>query len=147
MTYAKLTAKIPAATVEAYKAGTLHTYAGKNYSGDKETVSSCNVVAVVAVVKGRPVDVITCRIYMGLSRNSSTVYATVWLHGKEYHASGSGQAGGYGYNKESAAVDTALSMAGVKLSRSIHGTGETREALEATARALGYRGQLLTITN
>ena len=144
MTYAKLTAKIPAATVEAYKAGTLDTYTGKNYSGEKETVNSYNVVAVV---KGRPVDVITCRIYMGRGRNSSTVYATVWLHGKEYHGSGSGQAGGYGYNKESAAVDTALCMAGVKLSRSIHGTGETREALEATARALGYRGQLLTITN
>ncbi len=144
MTYAKLTAKIPAATVEAYKAGTRDTYAGKNYTGEKETVNSYNVVAVV---KGRPVDVITCRIYMGRSRSSSIVYATVWLHGKEYHASGSGQAGGYGYNKESAAVDTALAMAGVKLSRSIHGTGETREALEATARALGYRGQLLTITN
>lgn len=144
MTYAKLTAKIPAATVEAYKAGSRDTYAGKNYAGEKETVSSYNVIAVV---KGRPVDVITCRVYMGRSRNSSTVYATVWLHGKEYHASGSGQAGGYGYHKESAAVDTALRMAGVKLSRSIHGTGETREALEATARALGYRGQLLTITN
>ena len=144
MTYAKLTAKIPAATVEAYKADTRDTYAGKNYSGEKETVNS---YTVVAVVKGRPVDVITCRVYMGRTRNSSTVYATVWLHGKEYHGSGSGQAGGWGYNKESAAVDTALSMAGVKLSRSIHGTGETREALEATARALGYRGQLLTITN
>lgn len=144
MTYAKLTAKIPAATVEAYKADSRDTYAGKNYAGEKETVNSYNVVAVV---KGRPVDVITCRVYMGRSRNSSTVYATVWLHGKEYHGSGSGQAGGYGYHKESAAVDTALRMAGVKLSRSIHGTGETRGALEATARALGYRGQLLTITN
>ena len=144
MTYAKLTAKIPAATIEAYKAHTLYTYHGKNYAYGKETVSTYNVLAVV---KGRAVNAITCRVYMGRSRNSSTVYATVWLDGKEYHASGSGQAGGYGYHKESAAVDTALAMAGVKLSRSIHGTGETREALEATARALGYRGQLTTVTN
>lgn len=144
MTYAKLTAKIPAATVEAYKAHTLDTYAGRNYGNEKELCSTFNVMALH---KGRMVEAVTCRVYMGRSRSSSTVHATVWLHGKEYHGSGSGQAGGYGYNKESAAVDTALAMAGVKLSRSVHGTGETREALEATARALGYRGQLYTVTN
>ena len=144
MTCATLAAKIPAATVEAYKAGTLDTYRGHNYGNEKEICSTFNVIVIQ---KGRMVEAVTCRIYMGRSRSASTVYATVWLHGKEYHGSGTGQAGGYGYHKESAAVDTALAMAGVKLSRSVHGTGETQAALEATARALGYRGQLYTVTN
>ena len=144
MTYPTLTAKIPAATVAAYKADTLDTYAGRNYGNEKEL---CGTYNIMAIYKGRMVTAVTCRIYMGRSRSASTVYATVWLHGKEYQGSGSGQAGGYGYHKESAAVDIALCMAGVTLSRSVSGTGETESALEATARALGYRGQLVTITN
>lgn len=140
----KLTAKIDRATIEAYKADQLDTYAGKNHANEKETISSYNVVAID---KSRAVNVVTCRVYAGRSRNAAIVYATVWLHGKEYHASGSGQAGGYGYHKESAALDTTLHMAGVSLSRSVYGTGETEAALEATARALGYKGRLLVVTN
>lgn len=144
MTYPTLTAKIPAALVEAYKADARDTYAGKNYGHEKETVSAYSVVARTA--KGMT-EAVTCRVYMGRSRDSSQVYATVWLHGKEYCGSGSGQAGGYGYHKESAAVDTALAMAGVKLSRSVSGTGETEAALKAAARALGYTGELLFISH
>ena len=117
---------------------------GKNYSQEKETVSTYNIVARTA--RGLK-NCITCRVYMGRSRNSSTVYASVWLSGKECYGSGRGQAGGYGYNKESAAINDALQSAGIVLSRSVHGTGEHEEALKATARALGYTGELLVITN
>lgn len=120
------------------------TFKGKNHGCEKETVSTYNIIAVRG---GNAHNIITCRVYMGRSKSASTVTATVWLNGDGYAGSGSGQAGGYGYHKESAAVDTALAMAGVKLSRSIHGTGETEAALQAAARALGYKGKLLVITN
>jgi hypothetical protein len=115
---------------------------GKNYS--KETISTYNIVARTA--RGLT-NCITCRVYMGRSRNSSTVYASVWLYGKDCYGSGSGQAGGYGYHKESAAINDALQSAGIVLSSSVHGTGEHEDALKATARALGYTGELLVITN
>lgn len=144
MAYAKLTAKIRPDALAACAAGDSRTYAGKNYGQEKETVSA---YSVIAATKQGMREVVTCRVYMGRSRNSSSVWATVWINGRSYYGSGSGQAGGYGYHKESAAVDTALAMAGVKLSRSVSGMGETQTALEATARALGYSGQLLFVSH
>lgn len=144
MSYSKLTAKISADAMTACASSQHDTYKGRNYGSEKETVSA---YSVIAATKSGMREVVTCRVYMGRSRNSSSVWATVWLRGKNYFGSGSGQAGGYGYHKESAAVDTALQMAGVKLSRSVSGTGETQAALEATARALGYSGQLLFVSH
>jgi hypothetical protein len=54
--------------------------------------------------------------------------------------SGGGKAGGYGYHKASAAAQAAFDDAGVKLSEDIAGCGDSamRDALAATAQALGY---------
>lgn len=83
--------------------------------------------------------IVDVRTFMGRSRNASVVYAIVWISG-EGAGYGVGQAGGYGYHKESAAIAYALEDAGVELSYSISGAGEgaIREALVATAKALGY---------
>lgn len=142
-----------------------------NYSNKKELV---NQMQLVAYKSGQFDRVVDARFYMGRSSQSSTVYCSVWIHGKGFYTSGKGSAGGYGYHKESAALAASLESAGVTLygtpggvrrweyntngeltateyaaatradlrkQSDIGGVGETamREALEAIARALGYR--------
>ena len=76
---------------------------------NKETV---NTLTVLAVVKGEIKEVACARFYMGRSSQASVVYCCLWVHGK---ASGKGQAGGYGYHKESAALCDAITSAGIEL--------------------------------
>ena len=82
---------------------------------------------------------IDARLYMGRSRNAEYIYAIVWINGRDTYGHGIGSAGGYGYDKSSAAVGEAIDDAGIKLSARINGVGETaiREALLAVASALG----------
>lgn len=124
----KQTAKLPAERIEA----------ATNYGRDKETH---NVMHVIASTRDGMQQVITCRFYSGRSRSASVHYCSIWFSGKNYYGSGSGSAGGYGYHKDSAALASALRSAGVELSKSISGVGESamREALHALARTLGYR--------
>jgi hypothetical protein len=99
----------------------------------------------VAIVKGQLREMVTARAYMGRSAQASVVYVSVWIHGADGHfSSGSGNAGGGGYHKASAALAEALESAGVELSQHIGGMGDgaMREALTATARALGARGKV-----
>lgn len=84
---------------------------GKNYAYAKETVSTYNVVGRMG---GDLRTVLTCRAYMGRSRTASTVYASLWVHGPK-HTAGHGSAGGYGYHKESAAIQEAITRAGIEL--------------------------------
>lgn len=125
---ANQTAKLPAAPTEN----------GKMLDGEKEQTRAW---AIVARHKGKWVQPITVRCWMGRSRNASTVYASVWASGPGRWYAGHGTAGGYGYCRHSAAVGAAFDSAGIKLARSISGVGESavEEALCATARALGYR--------
>ena len=76
-----------------------------NYGGKKELISSRNVI--VNSEDGLK-NIITARCYMGRSANASTVYASIWVHGKDHQTSGTGKAGGYGYHKASAAVAEAI---------------------------------------
>ena len=86
---------------------------------------------------------ITIRAWMSESRNASMVYASIWFHDRtgQIHGSGSGSAGGYGYHKESAAINGAFRDAGVTLKVSFGGCGDSsvRIAIESLARKLGYR--------
>ena len=56
---------------------------------------------------------------------AQTAYACVWLSFADSYTIGKGKAGGYGYCKESGAIDNALSSAGIQLEHSIHGVGES----------------------
>lgn len=56
---------------------------------------------------------IDARLYMGRAKNSSTVYCDLWIHGNSQYGSGNGQAGGYGYDKQSAALYDAVRSAGI----------------------------------
>lgn len=71
-------------------------------------------------------DAVTVRVWMGRSSGASVVYASVWItgpYGQNFYASGTGQAGGYGYHKLSAAVASAVSSAGAKLYGCPYGSG------------------------
>lgn len=57
-------------------------------------------------------------------------YVCVWVRGEDKSGSGSDYAGGYGYDKISAAADGALKAAGVDMER-FGGTGQTSEAVKA----------------
>lgn len=69
------------------------------------------------------------------------VYACLWIHAGENYGSGSGWAGGYGYHKQSSAAGSAFRSAGVNLSQSIDGVGDSaiREAMLALGKALKVR--------
>jgi hypothetical protein len=84
---------------------------GYNYSRDKEMVSC---YSVMGKINGELREIVTARAYVGRSRNSSTVYASIWVHGT-VSTSGKGSAGGGGYHKESAAFQDAISSAGIEL--------------------------------
>ena len=90
----------------------------RNYGGEKETVSKYLVVGKI----GKELrEIVDCRVYMGRSRQSSTVYASIWVHAPDCYASGKGQAGGWGYHKESAAIGAAITSAGIELWGSPYG--------------------------
>lgn len=83
---------------------------------NKELVRSYTLIACVA---GDWRELVNVRCWMGRSRTASTVYCALWVDGNDskgiHWCSGSGSAGGYGYDKCSAAIEGALHSAGVKL--------------------------------
>lgn len=130
-----------------------------NYSPDKELVNSFKLVTPCET--GELVTPVDVRLYMGRSRNASTVYCSIWVHGKKsgVYVTGKGRAGGWGYHKDSAAMADALRSAEIDLRgdqycaessdgtsedlskiASISGCGESamRAAMVAIARAAGY---------
>lgn len=98
----------------------------------------------ITIKDGKPIDLVDLRIAV---TQGGTPYACIWLYrpcrkgtdGKilteGMWSAGSGTAGGYGYHKVSAAADTAIRNAGVKLSQSIHGLGDA--AVKAAVQAIG----------
>lgn len=118
---------------------------GKHYGGNKEMISAYNVVTIS---KGEIKSPVIVRCYMGKSSRASVVYASVWCNGKVWCA-GHGSAGGYGYHKESAAVQAAFESAGFSFNHDFGGAGEyeMKDAMKAAARAIGFRGKLEVISS
>lgn len=102
---------------------------------NKELVAAYSLIAKTET--GNLLEVVTARFWMGRSRSAMEVKCCVWVHSPDHYYSGKGSAGGGGYCKKSAALDSAIRDAGIQLSRSIHGTGEIREGMRAIAGALG----------
>ena len=112
---------------------------------DSEMVTAWSAVCVK---DGLPVEVVTARWWMGRSRNASTQTCSLWVRCADGEwATGKGRARGYGYCRMSAAFDEAVTSAGIKLARNVHGTGEStvRIAMAAIAAAAGYEGCPLLI--
>ena len=118
----------------------------RNWGGDKEMIKA---LSAVVMTKGTLREVVTLRLYMGRSKNAETVLASVWVIGNGTHKGGTGNAGGWGYCKRSAAASQAFRSAGIAFDEPVDGRGMSvvREAMEATVRAMGYRGQVLIVEN
>jgi hypothetical protein len=84
---------------------------------------------------------IDVRIYGTQSRN----YCCLWVRGAGAWNSGSGYAGGWGYHRPSAAMQNALTAAGITLDEAIDGRGESsmEAAIMAIAKHLGYEGKII----
>lgn len=97
-----------------------------------------------SLVSGDLEDFLEARFYFN-ERGSgmNPFYCCLWVHDRRHrvYTSGSGRAGGCGYDKESAALEAAAEAAGFQFRDPFAGRGEsaTRDALGAMARALGYR--------
>ena len=108
-------------------------------------------IHAIANRNGTPTELVTVRFY----GTGSTVWCSVWV--AQYRNgtatscndmySGCGNAKGYGYHKDSAALSAALDSAGITLSERIDGVGEgaMRDALTAIVRATGCRGKVLIV--
>jgi rhodanese-related sulfurtransferase len=83
--------------------------------------------------------------YMGRSSASSVVYCSIWVATPGIYFSGTGKAGGSGYDKGSAAFQEACESAGISISPSISGVGESaiKEVLSEIGRILGYPNGLI----
>ena len=67
--------------------------------------------------------------------SASVIYCCVWGSIKESYFNGSGKAGGYGYDKASAAFSAALTSAGFDV-ESLSCTGENETAINIIANSL-----------
>lgn len=128
----------------------------RNLGQEKELVS---LYRVIGYKKGAFECLVDCRCYMGRANSASVVYSSIWVgtskkspqsvKGSEhlgFHTSGRGQAGGYGYHKQSQAIENAITSAGIKLDKQIGGVGDSaiREALLSIGKAFGYNKLHLT---
>ena len=131
-----------------------------NLGGKMETLGQ-----FILIDKKTEREVVVARTYMGRGRSASQVKAAIWvdLSDKKKPASweygctsGSGQAGGYGYDKASSAIADAIESAGIELygtayrrhgekvdfKKRVHfggvGVTATRSALLAIAYAAGW---------
>ena len=121
---------------------------------DKEL---CHGYKLLAVRAGQePVELVAAYVWTGRSRSASTFYAAIWVTGSDADnrpwLSGSGRAGGWGYHKSSAALDSAIYSAGIELfgsaysghrdtpldwSKKVHIDGVGDEAIERAIVAIG----------
>lgn len=117
----------------------------RNLYGEKETIGT---LLLFGVRNGAPDHLATARFYMARSGDgASPVYCSVWLHSGNW-TSGRGRATGGGYHKKSAALDAALTSAGITLSERIDGCGDSAmlESFRAIGEAMGHdRASLLAM--
>lgn len=81
--------------------------------------------------------IVDCRTYS----TDRMAYCCIWINHKKLYKSGSGSAGGYGYDRESAAVADALYNAGIDINNiSGRGGSAVEQAIMAiTKKLLGQK--------
>ena len=118
---------------------------------DKEIVCKYHVAGML---NGEFVSILTANVYMSRSGDgASPVYCALWVHAPGVcYTSGKGTASGYGYHKTSAAIDAALTSAGIELTDSktgkvvtIDGVGDSaiEDAFTAIGKACGLDSVLI----
>ena len=90
-----------------------------NRNGQKELI---NRLSLIARVDGKLKTVVDARFYMSYKASAtSPVYCSMWVTGKDTFTSGAGEVGGWGYHKESAALQDAITSAGISLFGDVYG--------------------------
>lgn len=94
------------------------------------------ILSYIAIRRQDGKAVFTVRFYQG---RGEYVYCLVWVHSENRYFRGVGRAGGYGYEKKSAAFEDAMYDMGATFSRSISGAGESyiKEAIQSACHDLG----------
>ena len=135
----------------------------RNMEPEKECVNTLRVVSrIIGTSKGLQT-VCEARFYMARrSDGASPVYCSLWVSGAQW-TSGHGRASGYGYHKESAALQAAIDSAGIKLTGDnyrelpsdatsdamarINGCGDSamRAAMRAIAIAAGADPEIMLV--
>ena len=101
------------------------------YIRDQEAKHLCKGFKAVTFDGEKMVELVDLRI----GATTSTAYACVWFNDGKKWACGSGKASGYGYDKGSAAAESAFYAAGMVTS-AFGGTGCNREAAQAAGKYL-----------
>lgn len=116
------------------------TESNRNIKSYRREKGFCRQITAMTL-DGAPL--VVARIYWP----ADVAYCVAWVYGDDSHGRGCGRADGGGYHKESAALDSALSDAGVVLSEPVHGRGHSamRDAVEAVARAIAGRRKILVV--
>lgn len=96
-----------------------------------QRIRKMELIRAYHVINNKGQELIDCRLYMGRSNNASVVYCLAWLHLRDAWITCKGEAGGYGYNKQSEAVYLALASAGIEFNHPWGGTGLQKEGLMA----------------
>jgi hypothetical protein len=114
-----------------------------NRANDKETTDR---FLGMAIIDGKPQVIVDARWYMGRRADGAgNLYCSVWVWGKaDRYYSGNGTAGGCGYCKRSAALESAFRSAGITFDKEVGGTGRMVEAITAVGEALGYETTVIT---
>ena len=110
-------------------------------SGHRKEKGFDNQISIIDPKDGS--QIVIARFYWTNSR----AYCCLWVYGDSVYGSGAGRAGGGGYHKESAALDSAISDAGIELSENISGRGDVAAcaALIAIAKAATGKRKLFTV--
>jgi hypothetical protein len=114
----------------------------KNYRKEKHGLHRSMIL--YSLDTGEPLPLLTVRTYWP----AQSCFACVWVHSNRYSV-GRGKAGGWGYCKESAAIDSALRSAGIELETSVCGVGlnACEEALKAFARFSGCKSYFVSVAH
>lgn len=92
------------------------------------------------IVDGRICERLIVRFYA----TDATTYCCVWLYKDGKAHNGSGKAGGWGYDRSSAALDQAFKAMGIDFGHTLSGTGQNEEAIIKIGRELGEEWQVMT---
>lgn len=118
---------------------------GRNYDGEKTRGQTWHVIVHSRSKYDRGVQaglrpLVEVRVWEA-ARNPTAAYATIWIRADGRDGAGFGSTSGHGYHRASAAIDAAITSAGIRLAKPIDGCGDsaTEEALRAIAAHLGYR--------
>lgn len=106
----------------------------KNYSGEKETIARLQLID-----KKTERCIVDARLYMASGRNANRVHCSIWCNSvdRAFYTSGYGNADGYGYHKQSAALQAAIDSAGIELYGSPYNRKDPDENKKRRARIDG----------